>query len=157
MSNGKKVERRGWIRLLVRWLVRLYYSRIEITDAERIGQTGPVLICANHQNSLLDPIILGMACRRPLRFMAKAPLFKSPVLGPIMEALGMIPTFRGSDDASQVRRNLESLDVGAKTLVEGHAMGIFPEGKSTDQAHLEWFARARRAWLFRPSKKEPKG
>jgi len=49
----------------------------------------------------------------------------------------MVPAFRGSDDVKQVRRNLESLDIGAKVLVDGHAMGIFPEGKSTDQAHLE--------------------
>jgi hypothetical protein len=69
--------------------------------------------------------------------MAKAPLFDHPVLGPPMLALGMIPAYRGSDDAKQVRRNLESLDVGAKVLVDGHAMGIFPEGKSTDQSHLE--------------------
>ena len=69
--------------------------------------------------------------------MAKAPLFDHPVIGPPMSALGMVPAYRGSDDAKQVRRNLESLDDGAKVLVDGHAMGIFPEGKSTDHAHLE--------------------
>jgi 1-acyl-sn-glycerol-3-phosphate acyltransferase len=121
----------------VRWLVRRYYPRIEITGVERIPQTGPVLLCANHANALLDPILVGIAARRPVRFMAKAPLFDSPVLGPPMKALGMIPVFRGSDDSREVRKNLESLDVGAKVLVDGSAMGIFPEGKSTDQAHLE--------------------
>ena len=54
-----------------------------------------------------------------------------------MTALGMVPAFRGADDAKEVRKNLESLDVGAKVLIDGHAMGIFPEGKSTDHAHLE--------------------
>ncbi|HJN13755.1 MAG TPA: lysophospholipid acyltransferase family protein [Pirellulaceae bacterium] len=130
-------EHRGLIRLLVRWFVALYYPRIEIADSHRVPQTGPVLLCANHGNSLLDPVIIGIAADRPVRFMAKAPLFKHPILGPPMSALGMVPAFRGSDDARQVRRNLESLDIGAKVLVDGHAMGIFPEGKSTDMAHLE--------------------
>ena len=130
-------EHRGVMRLVVRQLTRHYYPRLEIADAERIPQTGPVLLCANHANSLIDPVIIGIAARRPVRFMAKAPLFDNPVLGPPMKALGMVPAFRGRDDAREVRRNLESLDVAAKALVEGGAMGIFPEGLSTDQAHLE--------------------
>ena len=137
MSHAESLERRGWIRGLVRWFVRFYYPRIEIAGAAHIPQSGPVLLCANHANSLLDPVIIGIAARRPVRFMAKAPLFKHPILGPPLSALGMVPAFRGSDDARQVRRNLESLDESAKVLAEGHAMGIFPEGKSTDQAHLE--------------------
>lgn len=137
MSNGETLEERGVMRLLVRWLVRRYYPRIEISNADRIPQTGPVLLCANHGNSLIDPVLIGVAAVRPVGFMAKAPLFEFPVVGRVMHALGMIPAFRGSDDAKQVRKNFESLEVGANVLVEGRAMGIFPEGKSTDQAHLE--------------------
>ncbi len=137
MSNEGTAEPRGLTRRLVRWLVKRYYPNVEITGADRIPQSGPVLLCANHANALLDPVLIGIAARRPVRFMAKAPLFDHPILGPPMSALGMIPAFRGRDNAREVRRNLESLDVGAKVLVEGHAMGIFPEGVSTDQAHLE--------------------
>jgi len=137
MSNQPAVEKRGWMRTLVRWLATKYYPTIETTGTERIPQTGPVLLCANHANSLIDPVLIGVVAHRPVRFMAKAPLFENPVLGPPMRALGMIPAYRGSDDARDVRRNIESLDIGAKVLVDGLAMGIFPEGKSTDQAHLE--------------------
>src|SRR5688572_5182974 len=124
-------------RSIVRWIVKWFYPRIQISDRERVPQSGPVLICANHANSLVDPVLIGIAARRPVRFLAKAPLFDVPVLGAIMRALGMLPAFRGSDDATQVRRNLESLDTAAQALIEGQAMGIFPEGKSHDAAHLE--------------------
>ena len=124
-------------RRLVRWFVKRFYPRLEITGAERVPQTGPVLICANHANSLVDPVLVGIAARRPVRFLAKAPLFDVPLLGAVMRALGMLPAFRGSDDASQVRRNLESLDTAAQALIAGQAMGIFPEGKSHDAAHVE--------------------
>ncbi|MDA1016864.1 MAG: 1-acyl-sn-glycerol-3-phosphate acyltransferase [Planctomycetota bacterium] len=130
-------ESRGLLRLFMRWLIRRYYPCIEISGEERIPQTGPVLLCANHPNSLVDPVIIGIATKRPVRFMAKAPLFEMPVIGGVMRALGMIPAYRGSDDSKQVRRNMESLNVGAKALVEGSAMGIFPEGKSTDEAHVD--------------------
>ncbi|MBN2476141.1 MAG: 1-acyl-sn-glycerol-3-phosphate acyltransferase [Pirellulales bacterium] len=137
MASEATFEPRGWMRNLVRWLASRYYPHIKIAGADRIPRSGPVLLCANHANSLLDPVLIGIVARRPVRFLAKAPLFDHPLLGPPMRALGMIPAYRGSDDARQVRRNVESLDAGAKVLLEGHVMGIFPEGKSTDQAHLE--------------------
>ena len=137
MASKESTETRGNTRRLVRWLVSRYYPNVKISGADHIPQTGPVLLCANHANSMIDPVLIGVAARRPVRFMAKAPLFDTPVLGPIMNALGMVPAFRGSDDPREVRRNVESLDVGAKVLVDGSAMGIFPEGKSTDSAHLE--------------------
>jgi 1-acyl-sn-glycerol-3-phosphate acyltransferase len=137
MVDEPAVESRGLTRRVVRWIVRRYYGQIEVSGGDRIPQTGPVLLCANHANSLVDPVLIGVAAHRPVRFMAKAPLFDHPLLGPPMSALGMIPVYRGSDEGSDIRKNFESLDVGAKVLVAGQAMGIFPEGKSTDQAHLE--------------------
>ncbi len=122
MSNEQAVEARGLTRSLVRWLAKRYYPNIQITGADRISQSDPVLLCANHGNSLLDPVLIGIAARRPVRFLAKAPLFDHPLLGPPMTALGMIPAFRGSDDAREVRRNIQSLDVGAVCLCGRLAM-----------------------------------
>ncbi len=49
----------------------------------------------------------------------------------------MIPAFRGSDDSRQVRRNLESIDTGARVLGTGAALGIFPEGMLHDSTSLK--------------------
>ena len=132
---------RTWLRLLgrgfVRALARLYYSRIEIDGVENIPKSGPVLFVANHANSLLDPVIIGIAAGRPVHFLAKAPLFQIPVFGRLLFALGMVPAFRASDDSSQVGRNVESLSRAAQFLAHGDAVGIFPEGKSHDALQLE--------------------
>lgn len=124
-------------RLFMRWLVRWFYPWIQVTGEKNVPQTGPLLVCANHANSLMDPVLIGIGVRRPVRFLAKAPLFKVPVLGALMRAFGMLPAYRGKDDPTQVHKNLESLDAAAQVLAEGHAMGIFPEGKSHDAAHVE--------------------
>ncbi len=133
----KKTESRGVLRQLARRLIRFYYPRFEISGGEKIPQEGPVLLCANHSNSMVDPVLIGITAARPVRFIAKATLFDMPVVGRVMKALGMVPAYRAMDDASQVRRNLESLDTGAQILVEGKALGIFPEGKTTDKARLD--------------------
>src|SRR5678816_2903110 len=124
-------------RWTVRRLVRLYYPRIEVSGAGHIPTTGAVLLAANHANSLIDPVIVGLASGRSVRFFAKAPLFETPVLGRLMRALGMLPAFRAQDDGAQVRRNLESLNVGARALARGQTVGIFPEGRSHDSLTLE--------------------
>jgi len=124
-------------RRLVRALVKFYYPRIEVSGGERIPRSGPVLLVANHPNSLIDPVLLGIAADRPVRLMAKAPLFRVPVFGAVLRALGMVPAYRGSDDRGEVAKNFESLAAAARTLAAGHVMGIFPEGKSHDASRVE--------------------
>jgi len=121
----------------VRKTLRLYYPHIEIEDRKRIAKTGAVLLVANHPNSLMDPALVGFVAQRPVHFFAKAPLFDVPVFGALMRALGMVPAYRGQDDKASVRKNLETLDLGAKYLAQGEAVGIFPEGKTHDREGLE--------------------
>ena len=124
-----------------RWLVRkalhVYYPRIEVEGRERIPAGGAILFVANHPNSLMDPAVIGFTAQRPVHFFAKAPLFDVPVFGAIMKALGMVPAYRGQDDKASVRKNLETLDVGAQYLARGGAVGIFPEGKTHDREGVE--------------------
>ncbi len=124
-------------RTAVRRLVRLYYPNIEISGAAKIPSHGPLLVAANHPNSLMDPVLVGLAAARPVHFLAKATLFQIPVFGHFLHALGMLPAYRWSDDASQTHRNLESLSHAAAQLKQGEVVGIFPEGKSHDAARLE--------------------
>src|SRR6266568_4975668 len=114
----------GISRAVVRRVLRIYYSPIEVEGRERIPATGAVLFVANHPNSLLDPALVGFTAQRPVHFFAKAPLFDVPVFGALMRALGMVPAYRGSDDKASVRKNLETLDLGAEYLRHGEAVGI---------------------------------
>lgn len=124
------------LRTCVRGLVRVYYPLVMVTGREKIPATGPVLLVANHANSLIDPVMLGIAAHRPVSFLAKAPLFDIPILGVILRSVGMLPAYRGMDDPTQIQRNLGSLNQAAEGLALGRAVGIFPEGKSHDSLKL---------------------
>ena len=91
------------------------------TGREIIPEGGAV-ICANH-SSFIDPILVGLAFGKKhfLHFMAKAELFKVPVLGWIMRKAGAFGVNRGSNDISAVRTAMKYLKAGEKVL-------IFPEG-----------------------------
>jgi 1-acyl-sn-glycerol-3-phosphate acyltransferase len=124
-------------RRLVRRAVRLYYPTIELTGAERIPENGPLLLAANHPNSIIDPVLVGLAAGRSVHFLAKAPLFQVPIFGQILHALGMLPVHRASDDPTKMRGNVEALATAAGHLINGEAVGIFPEGKTHDHTRVE--------------------
>ena len=101
-------------------LFKLVY-RIKVTVKENIPD-GATVVCANH-TSLLDPIFLCITfCKKELlSFMAKAELFRVPVIGAVLRALGAIPVNRGSTDISTLRDAISRLSDGKKVM-------IFPEG-----------------------------
>lgn len=91
---------------------------------------GPVLFVGNHPNSLVDPAFVAAAAGRPVRFLAKAPLFTDRVVGWLIRASGSIPVYRRQDDPSLMRRNLSVFEAVHEALEQGSAVGIFPEGIS---------------------------
>jgi glycerol-3-phosphate O-acyltransferase/dihydroxyacetone phosphate acyltransferase len=107
---------------------RIYY-RLTIAG-ERVPGAGPVLLVANHANSLIDPLLVCAAARRPVRFLAKAPLFADPKTGWMVRAVGAIPVYRRVDDPDVMDRNTDTFRAAYEVLVGGAALGIFPEGES---------------------------
>lgn len=110
-----------------------YHFRV---DGPPVPPAGPVLLVANHPNSLLDPAAVAAAAGRPVRFMAKAPLFSDPSVGWLIRASGAIPVYRKSDDPALMGRNEDSFQAVFQALREGAAVGIFPEGMSHSEPSL---------------------
>ena len=87
---------------------------------ENIPQKDSFIMVANH-GSLLDPPLLGHALRRNISFMAKAELFKIPVLGFIINACGAYPVKRGIADKNTIKTACEKLS-------NNNSIGIFIDG-----------------------------
>ena len=104
------------------WLARLLFFIIPhgVKNEPRI-KDGPYIVCSNH-TSAVDPIIICACTRRQQpRFMAKAELFKKPVLGKMISGLGAYPVDRSGRDAGVLMRSI-------KMLEEGYCIGMFPQG-----------------------------
>jgi glycerol-3-phosphate O-acyltransferase/dihydroxyacetone phosphate acyltransferase len=111
------------------------YYRVTYTG-EAVPVAGPVLLVANHPNSLLDPALVAAAARRPVRFLAKAPLFADRKTAWLVKSAGSIPVYRRADDPTQMDRNLDTFRAVHAALAEGAAVGIFPEGLSHSEPAL---------------------
>lgn len=94
--------------------------RLEVRGEENVPAGGPVVVAANHA-SVLDPFVLSTAIERPLRYLAKAELWRIPFVPPLLDALGGIPVNRDRGDRA-------ALDAALAALERGDAVGIFPQG-----------------------------
>lgn len=105
-------------RKLSRFLRRLMNIRFE--GRENLPAQGPVILCSNHRSNF-DPVLLGTVLQRDLFFMAKASLFRVPLLNVLIRALGAFPVERGAGDFRAVGR---AIDI----VRSGHVLAMFPEG-----------------------------
>jgi 1-acyl-sn-glycerol-3-phosphate acyltransferase len=124
------------LRRFARLLLALFYRRVEVVGAERIPATGPLIVAANHQNALVDPMMLLGTVPRRLRPIAKAPLFRHPLVGPFLRLTGALPVHRRQDPGSDPARNEAIFREAAGTLATGGAILIFPEGVSQAEPTL---------------------
>jgi 1-acyl-sn-glycerol-3-phosphate acyltransferase len=105
---------------------RLY--RMRVTGLEHVPTSGAVVLASNHLSNM-DPFFLGVACPRQVHFMAKAEIWKVPLVGRLVEALGSFPVQRGAADRRAVEEALGVLSAGA-------VLGIFPEGHRSRDGRL---------------------
>ncbi len=119
---------------LCRLASRVFY-RLSV-EGPGVPSGGPVLLVANHPNSLVDPIIVAGVTGRRVRFLAKAPLFTDAQVGWAVKAAGAIPVYRKQDDPSAMGQNRDVFEAVIRELAGGAAIGIFPEGISHSQPSL---------------------
>ena len=122
------VERAGY-----RFVLRHLY-RVEVRGGERIPREGAVILAANHE-SMLDPWLLPLSTSRPVRYMAKAELWRYPVVRWVMDKFGTFPVERGSGDRRAVGR-------AAQLLTDGELLGIFPQGTCLPFPDRHWYRGA---------------
>ena len=98
--------------------------------AENLQTPGGVILAMNHL-SYFDPLVSAHFCNdngRPPRFLAKAELFRIPIVGWLLTGAGQIPVHRGSADAAS------SLKAGIDALQRGECIVVYPEGTLTKDA-----------------------
>ncbi|GAA3594920.1 lysophospholipid acyltransferase family protein [Klugiella xanthotipulae] len=106
--------------------------RYRFVNSEKLPAQGPFVLAPNHYSEI-DPIVMGVAVwklgRQP-RFMAKASLFKIPVVGWMLRTSGQIPVERAGGGSSQPIRAAQQL------VVHGQGLIVYPEGSLTREPDL---------------------
>ncbi|MDP9794970.1 1-acyl-sn-glycerol-3-phosphate acyltransferase [Catenuloplanes nepalensis] len=110
---------------IVRW-----WGRLEVVGLHHLPTHGATIVTANH-DSAWDPVVIAVAARRRrhIQALAKASLWKNPLLRRVLDGMGQIPVRRGHADT-------DALDSAVQCLSDGGCLGIFPEGTRSQGRQL---------------------
>ena len=123
------------VALLARAVARVFFRQVEVFDAERVPRGHPLVVVANHENNIVDPLLLaGFLDLRP-RFLAKSTLWSHPVVAPLLVLAGALPVYRRQDPGSRMARNVDTFARCHAELSRGAAVALFPEGTSHNRPH----------------------
>jgi 1-acyl-sn-glycerol-3-phosphate acyltransferase len=105
--------------------------RLRIEGRRHIPRHGPALLIANHQ-SLLDPIVIGLASPRRLCYLARKSLFRNPIVKAVLHSVGGVEL-----DMEGVGK--EGIKTILRELQRGQAVVVYPEGTRTEDGRLQPF------------------
>jgi 1-acyl-sn-glycerol-3-phosphate acyltransferase len=118
---------RSW-KFLIGGMLELAFS-LRFEGGRNVPRQGPALLVSNHE-SFLDPLAIGVACPRHLRYLARDTLFKNPLLGRFLRSVGVVPLDREGVAKEGIKTILAELASGKPVL-------LFPEGNRTRTGEMQ--------------------
>ncbi len=146
-GRGEKMRDRVY-RTIVRigracfWLLAI---RFDIRGQEHLSTSGAAVVASNHISYLDFAFVelVGDDRGRMIRFLAKGSLFRLPVVGRLMVAMGHIPVHRAAGAGADAYRQAE------RALERGEVVGVFPEATISRAWTLKSFKRGAAALAVR--------
>lgn len=117
------------VRAYLRIALFFYYRKIEVVNAKYIPKGKPVLLLSNHQNALMDALLIAVFGNgRFFYFLTRASVFNKPRVAKLLKSLRMIPVYRVRDGWNTISNNAEIFKSCSKLLNNNEAVSLFPEG-----------------------------
>jgi 1-acyl-sn-glycerol-3-phosphate acyltransferase len=135
----------SFAKILMTAALRFFYRHIHVTGFENIPSTGPAIIIANHNSSLMDAALLGILLKRKAWFFARGDVFVNKPVQKILWWLHMMPVHSHQGGKKTLRANQDSFFNGKQILASGGIIVFFPESYS----HIEHQLLPFRKGVFR--------
>ncbi len=116
------------LRLLVKVALHGYFKKIIVEGKENLPKNRPVILVANHQNALIDPLLLATHTRLNPWFLTRAAVFTNPFVCKLLHFIRMLPVYRLRDGFSTIQQNQQTFDDTYEVLRKNGTVVIFAEG-----------------------------
>lgn len=126
-----------FLQWLARTVLRLFYREVELVGLHNLPPTGPVIVVANHTNSLVDgAMVTGFLPRIP-RLVAASTVWRYTPLIPLIKMAGVIPIYRKAEVAGAAQRNRSTFEATSRHLIDNGVIAVFPEGESHNEPRVK--------------------
>ncbi|MCK5694941.1 MAG: 1-acyl-sn-glycerol-3-phosphate acyltransferase, partial [Bacteroidales bacterium] len=135
-----EVHKRNWFYYMIYPYVKLFffkfYGRVEVRGLKNIPRNEAVIMAPNHQNALMDALILLFSAPQDIVFLARADIFNNRVLAFFLNSMKMLPVFRQRDGAAELGKNVDIFDISVDVLHNRHFLCVMPEGNHGTKRRL---------------------
>ena len=126
------------VKLWLRTGLFFYFTRMRVVGRGNIPKNKPIMLLANHQNALMDPLMIAMNCGVKPFFLARSDLFKNPLVSKFLHYLQMIPIYRFRDGMDTLKNNPAVFKKCGDLLIQGETVMLFPEGNHGILRRVRW-------------------
>lgn len=144
------------IKFWIKSSLHLYYGKIKIHGLEKVPLHKAVLFLPNHQNALLDPLLIAVHCNRKPYFLTRSDVFKSSLLNKLFDLVRMIPIYRIRDGRDSLKNNDAVFERCAKLLGQKESLLMFPEADHNLQRRVRPLSKGFTRILFKTLEQDPK-
>ncbi len=116
------------LRFLVKVALHGYFKKIIVEGKENLPKNKPVILVANHQNALIDPLLLATHTRLNPWFLTRAAVFTNSFVSSLLHFIRMLPVYRVRDGFSTIQQNQHTFDQTFEVLRKNGTVVIFAEG-----------------------------
>lgn len=119
-----------FLRWLGRQVLDAFYRRVEVVGADKMPTRGPVIVVANHSNSLVDGALIISYLPRMARFLGASTVWDYRPIRPLLNAAGVVPLYRRQDGRDRQGAMADSFSKASDLLQARGVLALFPEGIS---------------------------
>ena len=120
-----------FLRQIIKVALFFFFKKIVVTGKENRIHEGPLILVANHPNTLMDPLIVGSLMKQQIGFLANAGIFSNALFTRVLKYFNVIPVFRKKDiPIGEKPDNKYSFLKCHEYLEQKGTILIFPEGNS---------------------------
>jgi len=128
-----KVQTRSYSYALFRPQValglRMFHRDFAIEGSQNIPKNAPVVLISNHQNALMDAVLICGALEKQCHWLTRADMFKSPLGNKLLRGLNMLPVYRDRDKLDDLSgKNAVIFKICRERLRKNCIISLFPEG-----------------------------
>ncbi|GMN09495.1 hypothetical protein MTsPCn9_00490 [Croceitalea sp. MTPC9] len=133
-----------------------YFKKIIVIGLEDIPKNKPILLLSNHQNALLDVLLI--ATRNSLKpwYLTRSDVFKSKLFSPLFYFLQMIPIYRMRDGKDTLSKNQAIFNQCGELLNNNETLLIFPEADHNLKRRVRPLSKGFTRLLFNALEENPK-
>jgi len=113
-----------------------YFDGVEVRGLDKIPRDVPVIFTSNHENALLDPLLIILAGPYQPFSVARSDVFKEGWVARFLHFIRMYPAYRPRDGREKMARNEQIFQELADRLRANNSVLIFPEGDQQMERRL---------------------